>query len=272
MLFSDEDIVELLEQVFLKYQLDVREYNMLHLRRRIEHCMNILGFDDFAVFQQEILSDDSLFFTFLRSLSIQVTEMFREPLFFLQLQKNIFPSMSQLNDIRIWVAGCASGEETYSLAILLHENNLLDKSHIIATDFNEDALEKARLGEYAASKFDLFNSNYQQAGGRGSLNSYFQQKGNRLKIDPILSRRVVLAKQNLVSDRYFSGVDLLFCRNVLIYFSSTLQHRVVSRFTQSLNTGAYLCLGMQEEIFPDSSSRKLVLIDRDAKIYQKQSI
>lgn len=269
MKFSDEEIHVLLEQVFLRYQLDIREYSIHHIRRRISHRMRLSGYTDFNEFSNDLLLHHSVFEVFFRDLSILVTEMFREPFFYLHLRNNIIPLLKSLEDIRIWIAGCATGEEVYSLVILLMESDIFDKSRIIATDFNENAIEKASRGEFSLSNFSLYNENYKQAGGIRNLNDYFITRNGQMKIDPALTQRIVLARHNLVSDRYFSGVDLLLCRNVLIYFSSLLQSRVLSGFSDSLNSGGFLCLGMKEEIFTCGSTRKLVLTDREAKVYRK---
>ncbi len=268
---SDHEIYLLFEQIFQKYSIDYREYNIKHLRRRIIHRINLSGYKSFSAFQDELLSTSSFFNHFFQDLSINVTGMFRKSDFFIRLREKVFPKLALLPEIKIWVAGCSTGEEVYSLGILLNEENLLSKSKIIATDYNEKLLEIASRGEYPLSKMEEFREKY-EACGKKSFGDYFALDSTKMKISFEIARKVIFAGHDLVNDPYFSGIDLLLCRNVMIYFNSKLQSKVVDGFFNSLNNNAFLCLGQQEDIFYTNSEIKFSLIDSDVKIFRKRSL
>ena len=269
-IFQDDEILVLFENIFQKYAVDYRQYNLNHLRRRIIHRMSLSNYDSFEDFKIRLLSDSSFLQLFSQDLSIQVTEMFREPEFFVLLKKIVFTDLAKQPEIKVWIAGCSTGEEVYSLAILLLEENLWEKTRIIATDINEDALEIASRGKYANSKLDLFKSNY-SACSEKEFDDYFSFNESKIKIDPVFTRKIVFAHHNLVCDQFFKGIDLIICRNVMIYFNLNLQQSIVSKFFNSLNVNGYLCMSKQEDIYDSNMRTRFLLLNQDARIYKKKS-
>ena len=268
---SDGEISLLFDHVFQKYSVDYRGYNINHLRRRVIHRISVSGHKSFSSFQQELFSSPSFFYQFIQDLSINVTGMFREPGFFVSLREAVFPCLATLPEIKIWVAGCSTGEEAYSLAILLQEENLLSKSKIIATDYNETLLEIASRGEYSLPKMDEFRKKYMEC-GKKDFDGYFTPDGAKMKVSSNIIRKIVFANHNLVKDRYFSEIDLLLCRNVMIYFNLDLQIKVLDGFLSSLKRNGFMGLGKQEDICSEHFKMKFSSIDPEMRIFRKISI
>ena len=219
-----------------------------------------------------LLHNDNFAREVVQEFSITVTEMFRDPLFYQAIREKIVSYLETFPFVKVWHAGCATGEEVYSLAILLQEEGLYDRVTIFATDFNDDALQKAREGIYPLKEMRQHTSNYQRAGGHRSFGDYYHAQYDLARLDPGLKRNITFANHNLVTDGVFSEVHLVFCRNVLIYFDRTLQNHVLNLLTNSLTLGGFLCLGLKESIhFLDVQSRFRV-VDEKARIYQKQAV
>jgi chemotaxis protein methyltransferase CheR len=244
----DVELRLLLEAVYLRYQYDFRHYAPSSLRRRVRQGMVQLGFERVADLQDRVLRDAALFTQLLQFLTVQVSEMFRNPVHFRTLRMDVAPELQTYPSLKIWVAGCAHGEEVWSLAILLHEEDLLERSLIYATDINAQALQRAEAGVYPLDQAALFSRNYLQAGGRASLSDYFTEGYGGIVFNRQLRRHLVFADHSLATDTVFSEVHLVSCRNVLIYFDRDLQDRAVGLFRDALVRRGFLGLGHRETL------------------------
>jgi len=269
---QDIEIDLLLEAVYKKYGYDFRNYSKAHLKRRIFHRLSMAGLSSVSDLQGKILWDRSFFNSFLQDLSINVTEMFRDPEFYGAFREKVIPLLSTYAHIKIWHAGCSTGEEVYSAAILLREENLLNRVQIYATDFNKNVLESAKEGIFRDKDMELYSQNYLKAGGKSKLSDYYTSKYGSVIFDKSLTRKVVFADHNLATDDVFAEVNLIFCRNVLIYFDKTLQNRVLHLFTRSLSNRGILCLGTKESLRFTELEKNYVVIDKTNKIYRKESL
>lgn len=238
----------LLEAVFRRYGYDFRDYSRAHLRRRLLHRQGMTGLGSIAEMMHKALTDREFFGEMLAALSINVTEMFRDPVFYKALREEIVPRLKTWPFVKIWHAGCATGEEVYSMAILLEEEGMLERSRIYATDFNPQALARAKDGIYPLDAMRNYTKSYQAAGGRGSFADYYNARYDSAQVDRSLRKRIVFSEHNLVTDGVFGEMHLVFCRNVLIYFNPELQARVVKLFHESLTPGGFLCLGTKESL------------------------
>lgn len=256
MIIEDENIELLINDVFELYGYDFTDYSRASLRRRISRLYTLDNFLSFAELRYRLRNDPDYFKRFVEEITVNVTEMFRDPVFYQVLRTEILPKLGTHPYIRIWHAGCSTGEEVYSLAILLKEANLLSKSLLYATDLNPNALEKARTGIFPIANMKQYSENYMAAGGREDFSSYYSANYDGVKFDESLSRRMVFSVHNLVSDGSFNEFHLIICRNVLIYFDKTLQDRVFGLFDKSLGMLSYLALGSKETIkFSEINSR-----------------
>ncbi len=274
---ENDDILEielnlLLQAVHLKYGYDFSNYSKAHLKRRVIHRMNLSGLSTVSEMQHKILWDKDFYTSFLQDLSINVTEMFRDPKFYLNFRKKVIPNLSTYAHIKVWHAGCSTGEEVFSLAILLKEENILHKTQIYATDFNKRVLELAKQGIYNKKDMDLYSRNYIEAGGKGQLSDYYTSKYGSVIFEKSLAKNVVFADHNLVTDGVFAEVNLVFCRNVLIYFNKNLQNRVLGLFTNSLTKRGYLCLGTKETLQFSDYENDYETLDKKYNIYKKSQI
>lgn len=274
---ENDDIFEielnlLLQAVHLKYGYDFSNYSKAHIKRRIIHRMNLSGFSTISELQNKVLWDKEFYTTFLQDLSINVTEMFRDPKFYLNFRKKVIPHLSTFPHIKVWHAGCSTGEEVFSLAILLKEENILHKTQIYATDFNKRVLEQAKQGIYSKKDMELYSRNYIDAGGKGQLSDYYTSKYGSVIFEKNLAKNIVFADHNLVTDGVFAEVNLVFCRNVLIYFNKNLQNRVVGLFTNSLTKRGYLCLGTKESLQFSDYEKDYEILDKKYNIYKKSQI
>lgn len=266
----DIEIPLLLEAIYQKYSYDFRNYSKAHIKRRLLHRMAISKHESVSQMQDRILRDKTFFIEMLEDLSINVTEMFRDPEFYLSFRNNVVPTLSTYPFIKIWHAGCSTGEEVYSLAILLKEENLLDRCQIYATDFNRKVLDVAKNGIYPNHDLEKYAENYMKAGGKANFSDYFTTKYGSIKFDQSLSKKMVFADHNLVTDQVFAEVNLIFCRNVLIYFNRPLQNKVLKLFYESLIHGGHLCLGNKESIRFTDFENQFRDIDPLQKIFKKK--
>lgn len=269
---KDIEVDLLLQAVYLKYGYDFRNYSKAHLKRRINQRVQLSGFNTISELQNKVLWDKVFFRTFLQDLSINVTEMFRDPEFYLAFREKVVSDLKTYARLKVWHAGCSTGEEVYSLAILLHEENLLDRTQIYATDFNKSVLETAKQGIYSKKDITLYAKNYKEAGGKGKLSDYYTSKYGSVLFDKSLSKNIVFADHNLVTDSVFAEVNLIFCRNVLIYFDRFLQNKVLKLFTESLTKRGILCLGTKESLRFTDFEHNYALLDKKMKIYKKLQI
>ncbi len=260
----------LLEGIFLKYGYDFRNYSKAHIRRRVLSRLGLSGLETVSELQSKVLRDPDFFKDFLEDLSINVTEMFRDPEFYRSFRENIVPKLRTYTYFKVWHAGCATGEEVYSLAILLQEEGLLGRCQFYATDFNRKVLEIAKEGVYQKVDMELYERNYQLSGGKGKLSDYYNSMYGSVMLNKDLSSRVVFADHNLVTDGVFAEVNLVMCRNVLIYFDKTLQDKVLSLLSESLVPTGYLCLGTKESLKFSKVENQFNILDDKQKIFKKK--
>ena len=262
----------LFEGIYLKYGYDFRNYSKAHLRRRVLNFLGRNKLETVTDLQNKVLRDSGFFREFLDELSINVTEMFRDPEFYLSFRENIVPKLKTYTFFKIWHAGCATGEEVYSLAILLHEEGLLGRCQIYATDFNRKVLKIAKEGVYQKSDMQNYESNYQKSGGKKKMADYYKSMYGSVMLDKMFSNRIVFSDHNLVTDSVFAEVNLIMCRNVLIYFEKQLQDKVLNLFHESLAPSGILCLGTKESLKFTSAEDKFDTIDPKFKLFKKKII
>jgi chemotaxis protein methyltransferase CheR len=260
----------LLEAVFLKYGYDFRNYSLAHLKRRVDHRLTMSGLSSISHLQHAVLHDLDMFRTFLRDLSINVSEMFRDPPFYRALAEDVLPLIGTYPFFRVWHAGCAAGQEVYSLAILLHEAGLRERVQIYATDFNRDILEQARQGAYPLDVIKAYTANYQKSGGLNSFADYYEVRDKHAVAADFLRTRILFSEHNLVTDGVFGEMNMIICRNVLIYFDRALQDRVIELFAKSLEPGGFLCLGSKESLKFSAFADQFEPVRDKEKIYRKK--
>ena len=243
-----EDLRLLLNTVFQRSGLDFREYAFSSLRRRVAKAVGDTGSGDIATLHQRLKTDDVLLQSLLRQLTVHTTAMFRDPGFFRVLREKVVPVLRTYPFVRVWVAGCSTGEEVYSLSILLNEEGLAERCRIYATDVSDTVLERARAGVFPLSAMQEYSRNYQLAGGRAPFADYFTADSESVVFRRHLRDQVVFGTHNLVSDASFNEFHLILCRNVMIYFRRELQERVHKLFHDSLVTFGYLGLGRSEAV------------------------
>jgi chemotaxis protein methyltransferase CheR len=259
----------LLEGVYRQYGFDFREYAPASLKRRVWRRVHAEGVQSIAGLLERVLHDADVMERLLLDLSINVTSMFRDPTFYAALRKHVVPVLRTYPYTRIWVAGCSTGEEVYSLAILLHEENLYERARIYATDINEAVLDRAREGVFSLQKMKEYTENYIRAGGQRSFSEYYLAKYERALFERALTENVVWAPHNLVQDRLFNTFNLILCRNVMIYFDRALQSRVHQLFYDSLERFGILALGHKESIRFTGLEDRYEEIDAHERLYRK---
>jgi chemotaxis protein methyltransferase CheR len=259
----------LLEGVYRRYGFDFREYAAASLRRRVWRRVYAEGLTSISALQDRLLHDPVSMERLLLDLSINVTAMFRDPSFYGAFREKVVPALRTYPFTRIWVAGCSTGEEVYSLAILLQEENLYDRARIYATDINEAVLDRARSGVFPIDKMRDYTQNYIKAGGTRAFSEYYLAKYDGAQFQRSLIENVVFAQHNLVSDRSFNEFNVIICRNVMIYFDRTLQDRVHRLFYDSLMTFGVLGLGHKESIRFSPHEESFEELDPSEKLYRK---
>jgi chemotaxis protein methyltransferase CheR len=238
----------LLEAIFQRYRYDFRSYSMASLKRRISRAMSEFGCDTISGLQEKVLHDPLVFPKMLQYLTVQVSDMFRDPAYFRTLRERIVPLLKTYPSLKLWVAGCSTGEEVYSLAILLREEGLSERALIYATDINGEALRRAEAGVYPLDRVAAFTENHRLSGGRGSLSEYYTAAYGSAVFDRSLIKRVVFSDHSLATDHVFAEVQLVSCRNVLIYFDRQLQARAVGLFKDALVRRGFLGMGAKESL------------------------
>ena len=261
----------LLDTIFLRYGYDFRGYAKASIRRRILQFMKMSGTACISDMIPRLIHDESYFEKMVMEFSITVTEMFRDPSLFLTLRQKVLPLLKSHPFIKVWHAGCATGEEAYSLAILIHEEALDKRTTFFATDFNDNALKKAKAGILELECARQYSQNYQLSGGKGSFSDYYHARYGALAIKRGLKKKITFANHNLVTDQVFSETHLILCRNVMIYFDKALQERVIRLLYESLVHGGFLCLGMKESLLFSEYQDKFRVIDQKNKIFQKKA-
>jgi chemotaxis protein methyltransferase CheR len=261
-----------LDALYQRHGYDFRHYARASVRRRVRRFLEKSGCARISEMIPRVLYDEAFSQSAVYDFSITVTEMFRDPDFYCSIRKSIVPYLQTYPFIKVWHAGCATGEEVYSLAILLQEEGLYDRATIFATDFNEAVLEKAREGIYSLKDIRQYTLNYQKAGGMRSFAEYYLAQYESAIMTPSLKSNITFASHNLVTDGVFGELHMIFCRNVLIYFDKTLQNRVLNLFADSLSLGGFLCLGSKESLQFSDVADHFKVIDERARIYQKRIV
>ena len=259
----------LLESIRFVYGYDFTEYAEASVRRRIDYFMSSRNIPTVDSLKHLILADERIFEEFIQEVSVTVTEMFRDPVFYKALREQVMKRLATYPFIKVWIAGCATGEEVYSVAILLKEANLLQRSLIYATDINQKSLFTAKEGVYPAQNMKLYTTNYLQSGGLSSFSEYYSSKYNAVLFDKSLRQNMVFAPHNLAIDKAFNEFQLILCRNVMIYFNQSLQNKVINLFYESLCTFGFLCLGNKESLLFSDKQKNFEEINRREKIYLK---
>jgi chemotaxis protein methyltransferase CheR len=259
---QDIEIRLFMEAVYEKYGYDFRDYSPAFIKRRLLGRMRKNRLNSISEMQNLILNDSEFFHTILIDISLNVTDMFRDPRFFAALRETAVPLMKTYPYLKIWHAGCSTGEEVYSLAILLGEEDLLGRSIIYATDFNQAVVKKASEGIYTIDKMKAYAENYYKSCGKASFTDYFTVKYDSAIVNNSLKKNIVFSDHNLVSDGVFGEMNMIVCRNVLIYFNRELQNRVIKLFYESLLPGGLLCLGVKETLMFSSYKNKFTQLHK----------
>lgn len=252
-----------------RYGYDFHDYAKASIIRRVKKHLDEAGVSQISELIPLFLRDSRAFYRFVKSLSVVVTEMFRDPEVFCVLRAEVIPVLRTYPFIKIWHAGCASGQEVYSLAIVLEEEGILDRCQIYATDFNDDALNLARKGIYCGENIARYEKNYQLAGGKRQPADYWVSLYDAIKINSRLAQRITFANHNLVTDGVFGEMNLVMCRNVLIYFNEQLQERALSLINDSLCPRGFLCIGRRENLGFSHIRSQLEDVDNTLRIYRK---
>jgi chemotaxis protein methyltransferase CheR len=263
------EIELLLDGIRSRYGYDFAHYSRASLKRRLERALAQTRLTQFSQLLDRLLHDEKSFDEFLKIMSIAVTEMFRDPDFYQAVRKRVVPLLKTYPFIKIWHAGCATGEEVYSMALLLHEEGFLDRARLYATDFNKHSLDAAANGVYSVKQMASYAANYQLAGGTGYFPDYYSDGYELAKFKDFLRERITFSYHNLVSDGVFGEMNIICCRNVLIYFDKTLQEQVLGKFSESLRHGGFLCLGNRESLNFTAIKPLFAVVDRTQRIYQK---
>lgn len=276
---DDEEVSELeelefdllLEAIYRARGFDFRKYLRSSLRRRVRHRMNLEHVSTITALQDRILHDDGCMERLLEDFSIKVTEMFRDPAFFQTFRKDVVPLLREHERLRIWNAGCATGEEVYSMAILLEEEGLLERTIIYATDMSRAAIALSRDGRFPLRRMQSYTKNYLQAGGSREFSAYYTTDHVYARFLPSLKNHMVFAQHNLATDGSINEFHVILCRNVLIYFNPELQSRVHSIMNESLAPGGFLALGSKESLLTPHRSG-FTEFNSEHRIFQKKSV
>jgi chemotaxis protein methyltransferase CheR len=266
---NDADVEILLNDLLDKYGFDFTGYSRASLKRRINRIFSLDKHTSIAEFRYRILNNTNYASKLIEEITVNVTEMFRDPEFYTALRKQVLPVLATYPVIRIWHAGCSSGEEVYSMAIVLHEAGLLHKSILYGTDLNAGVLDLAKKGMFPLSEMKQYSLNYIDAGGKEEFSHYYTIAHGKAKFDAMLREKMVFSTHNLVSDRSFNEFQLILCRNVLIYFDQQLQKKVFELFYNSLEPLGFLALGSKETLRYSGVAKDFEEVDGKRKIWRR---
>jgi len=260
----------LLEAIFQRYGYDFRDYARASVERRLAQFLVDSGCGTLSNATARLLREPHFFHQLVPYFSISVTSLFRDPFFYQALREKAVPVLRTWPHFKIWHAGCATGEEVYSMAIMLREEGIFDRALLYATDISQAALETGKTGIYPLKILRKGSTNYQKAGGKGSLSDHYHAKYDAAVLDSSLQERITFARHNLAMDKSFGEMQMIICRNVLIYFNQDLQNLVLELFLESLDHGGFLCLGDKETLAFSSVADSFVAVDDKARIYKKR--
>lgn len=266
---EDLEIRLLLEAIYQKYHYDFRGYSLASIKRRLGHAKARFGCDTISRLQDKVLHDAAVMPDLLEMLTVEVSEFFRDPGYFKAIREKVLPHLHTYPSLKVWIAGCSSGEEVYSFAILFREEGLEEKTMFYATDINPNALKKAQAGVYGLDRIQLFTENHRKSGGKSSLSEYYTAAYGGAKFDKTLGERVVFSDHSLVTDQVFAEVHLISCRNVLIYFDKELQNRALGLFKDALVRKGFLGLGARESLRFSRHAEAFSEFDREEKLFQR---
>ncbi len=269
--YTDTQLQALMEAIYQRYSYDFRDYTLPSQRRRLNHAIERFHCASLATLQQMVLDDPAAFGELLQILTVPVTQMFRDPAFFLALREHVVPVLKTYPSPTIWVAGCCTGEEAVSLAIVLHEEGLLERSRIYATDINPQALATAAAGVYPLHRLEEYAANYRAAGGLERLDAYYTVEHATARFDARLLARINFADHSLATDSVFVETQLICCRNVLIYFNKTLQERALALFHESLCHRGFLGLASKESVQFTRLANDFEPLAGPEKLYRKRA-
>jgi len=265
----DIELRMLVEAVYLKYNYDFRDYTGASQKRRVLAALRAMEVATVSELQARVMHDPAAFAQLLQFLTIPVTEMFRDPDYFLAIRRHVVPILRTYPSLNLWVAGCSTGEEVYSMAILLQEEGLLERTQIYATDINPESLEAARRGVMPLERMRLYTENYQKAGGRQAFSDYYTAAYGGALFERALIDKVSFADHSLATDSVFAETHFISCRNVMIYFNRRLQNRVLGLFHESLCHRGFLGLGSKESIEFSSHAQRFEAMARRERLYRK---
>ncbi len=264
------DLRRITQSVMNRYGYDFTDYAMSSFKRRIQRILELFKIPTVDQLIKRIESEPVFFEVFLSEITVNVTEMFRDPSFWREVRDHIIPNILLNHEtFSIWHAGCSSGEEVFSMAILLREMGILEKVNIIASDIDKPILAKAEKGEYVIKNMELNEKNYIRFQGRASLKDYYEEKNGKVIMDPSLIEKVSFRKYDLVKGSAFNKFDLILCRNVMIYFNQNLQNNVLKKFHESLFKYGYLAIGSKESLIWCEVANKFIIANNEEKIYKK---
>ncbi|MBD9562120.1 CheR family methyltransferase [Pseudomonas sp. PDM09] len=266
---TETELRLLIEAIYLKYSYDFRDYSSASIKRRVNHALSQFECKTISALREKVLHDPTAFMQLLQLLTIPVSEMFRDPSHFLALRQEVVPLLKTYPSIKVWIAGCSTGEEVYSMAILLREEGLLDRTILYATDINPHSLDKARQGIFSLENVRAYTHNYQQAGGQRSFADYYTAAYGYAIFDKSLCDNVTFADHSLATDSVFSETQLISCRNVLIYFNKKLQGRALGLFHESLCHRGFLALGSKETLDFSAYGNQFEALVKPERIYRK---
>jgi chemotaxis protein methyltransferase CheR len=265
----DIELRMLIEALYLQYNYDFRDYTGASQKRRVLHALREMDCDSISALQARVMHDPAAFSQLLQYLTIPVTEMFRDPSFYAALREHVVPVLRTYPSLKIWIAGCSTGQEVYSMAIMLREEGLLDRAIVYATDINPQSLDTARRGVFPLEQMQLYTENYQAAGGKRAFSDYYTAAYGGALFDKTLMDNVTFADHSLSTDSVFAETHLVSCRNVMIYFNKRLQDRVFGLFHESLCHRGYLALGSKESIEFSSFGARFEPVARRDRVYRK---
>ncbi len=268
----DIELDLLLAGIQRRHGYDFQHYARASLKRRVASMASKLGVDHISEIIPLVLRDETVFNDFLREMSISVTEMFRDPTFYAAVREKVLPYLKTYPMVKIWHAGCATGEEVYSMAIVLEEEGLYQRTRIYATDFNNESLDKAREAIYPLGKMKKYLAGYNNSAPRSSFSNYYQARYGEAKMSKTLKENITFANHNLVTDGVFGEMNLILCRNVLIYFNKELQNNVLRLFRDSLCHRGFLCLGTKESLQFSKVGADFEVVNHKERIFRKNDM
>ncbi|MCI5115974.1 MAG: protein-glutamate O-methyltransferase CheR [Candidatus Electrothrix sp. AX1] len=266
------EITLVLDAVAQRYGYDFRHYARASIERWVRNLCRRNGYCCLSAILPDLLRDPSFLEKVIREFSVTVTDMFRDPFVYQNIREQVVPMLKTYPYIKVWIAGCATGKEAYSIAILLLEEGLYDRALIYGTDFNDIALEQSKRGAYSLQRMETFCANYAKAGGKADLTDYFDLTEKTCVVKEKVKRNITFANHNLVTDNVFGEMHLILCRNVLIYFDKFLQRQVLNIFRDSLVFDGFFCLGSKESLRFSGLEKEMKVVNEQARIYQKKTL